>query len=73
MREAEDDVSTAPDYWLARARAVRAKAIGMRPLEAKLAMLEVARSYERIADWTLRLQKILAWQDATFGEGGSDP
>jgi hypothetical protein len=39
----------------------------MRPREAKEAMLEVARSYERIATWTLRLQNILAWQDATFG------
>jgi len=63
MREGGSD----PNYWLARARLARDRAKAMRPREAKEAMLEVARSYERIATWTLRLQNILAWQDATFG------
>jgi hypothetical protein len=47
-----------PQYWLGRAARARARADGMMPEEARLAMLEVARAYERIADWVLRLQKL---------------
>jgi len=59
MAEGQDEGSAAPEYWLKRAAQTRARAGKVELDESREAMLEVARAYERIANWTTRLREIL--------------